>query len=151
MPRLKVFQAHIGFHDLIVAAASQAKALAAWGGKPTEFQYGFAKETKDAQAVEAALAQPGVVLKRPHGSKGIYKVEADAPKAPRLSKAQKTKQSKREAERKKKLAAAAQKAKVRQRAREKAERKAQLAEIAQQETTLRKRRKALEKKLKVSR
>src|ERR1700760_3172511 len=136
-PRLKVFQTHIGFHDLIVAAPSQAKALAAWGGKPNEFKYGFAKETKDSEAVKAATAQPGVVLKRPHGSKTAYKVEADAPKAPRLSKAQKAKQDKQEAARKKALAAAEHKAKARERARETAERKAQLAEIAEQEAALR--------------
>src|ERR1700749_1638914 len=116
-PRLKVFQTHIGFHDLIVAAPSQAKALAAWGGKPSEFKYGFAKETKDAGAVEAALAQPGVVLKRPHGSKASYKVEADAPRAPRLSKTQKAKRDSQEAARNKKRAEAERKAKARERAR----------------------------------
>ena len=56
MPRLKVFRAHQGFYDSIVAGTSQKKALEAWGAKPTLFSQGFAAETKDADAVEAALA-----------------------------------------------------------------------------------------------
>ena len=65
MPRpLKVYRAHLGFYDTIIAAPSQKAAVEAWGASPTEFSKGFAKVTKDAEAVETAIAQPGVVLRR---------------------------------------------------------------------------------------
>jgi hypothetical protein len=76
----KVFRAHLGFYDTIVAATSQKAALLAWGAGPSEFAHGFAHVTEDPQAVEAALKQPGVVLKRPYGSKGAFKFQPDVPK-----------------------------------------------------------------------
>ena len=68
MAKLKVYAARQGFHDTVVAAASQAKALAAWGTRQNLFGEGLAAVTDDPAAVEAALAQPGVVLRRPAGS-----------------------------------------------------------------------------------
>ncbi|HWA89334.1 MAG TPA: hypothetical protein VG889_04825 [Rhizomicrobium sp.] len=79
----KVFRAHLGFYDTIVATTSQKAALAAWGAAPAEFAQGFAKVTKDPEAVAAALKQPGVVLRRPYGSKGAFKLVPDAPRAPK--------------------------------------------------------------------
>jgi len=79
----KVFRAHLGFYDTIVAATSQKAALAAWGAAPAEFAHGFAKVTTDPKAVAAALRQPGVVLRRPYGSKGEFKLVPDIPTAPK--------------------------------------------------------------------
>src|SRR5262249_19435644 len=61
MPRaLKVYRAHLGFFDTVVAAYSQKEALVAWGGGPGEFRQGFATVTNDERAVTAALANPGI-------------------------------------------------------------------------------------------
>ena len=77
MPRkLKVFRAHFGFYDEIVAAPSQKSALQAWGARPVEFKQGFAAVTDDPALVAAALAQPGIVLKRQFGSKAAFKPDA---------------------------------------------------------------------------
>jgi hypothetical protein len=148
MPRLKVFRAHQGFYDSIVAVSSRPKALAAWGAKPTLFSQGFAAETKDADVVQAALAQPGVVLRRPFGARGEFKSEPDLPKAPKLSAKQKAaharalKAQEKEAARKEKAARAAEKRKER-------EAKAELEEIEREEAQLRARRQKLQKTFKL--
>lgn len=72
--RLKVFQTHIGFHDLVVAAPSMKAAAQAWGSSPRIFARGFAQIAQDADAVVSALAHPGTVLRRHHGQAGQYKV-----------------------------------------------------------------------------
>lgn len=74
--KLKVFQAHFGFYDTIVAAPSQAAALRAWGVHRNVFADGHAKLTTDEAAVAAATAQPEMVLKRPVGSDGPFEFEA---------------------------------------------------------------------------
>ena len=148
MPRLKVFRAHQGFYDSIVAVTSQKKALEAWGAKPTLFSQGFAAETKDADAVEAALAQPGVILRRPFGTRGAFKSEPDLPKAPKRTAKQKkahaqaVKQREAEAARKEKAARAAEKRKERAA-------KAELEEIEREEARLRERRQTLQRKFKL--
>lgn len=63
-PRLKVFVTSDGFNDYIVAVSSRAKALEAWGAHQDLFQTGGARETNDAEMVEAALADPGKVVRR---------------------------------------------------------------------------------------
>lgn len=83
--RLKVFRAHLGFFDAIVAAPSQKAALAAWGAPASEFRKGFAAVTDDPEAVQAALTQPGVVLRRPFGSKAAFSIEPVLPKIKRSS------------------------------------------------------------------
>lgn len=83
--RLRVFQAHLGFYDTVVAAPSRKAALEAWGAGAGEFAKGFAKVTQDPAAIDAAIKQPGTVLKRPYGSSGAYKAEADLPSMPKLS------------------------------------------------------------------
>src|SRR5437588_7395757 len=82
---LKIFQAHLGFYDTIVAAPSQKAALAAWGASRNEFAKGFAQVTTDPQAVNAALLHPGQVLRRPFGSKGAFKIDADRVAVPKSS------------------------------------------------------------------
>src|SRR5689334_17462813 len=97
MPRpLKVFQAHLGFYDTVVAAPSRAAALKAWGSRQNLFRDGSASETKDVQAVTAALAKPGVVLRRPAGSNAPFSENPGLPRIPNLPKKQVPKQSGRE-------------------------------------------------------
>ena len=87
MPRmLKVFQAHLGFYDTVVAAPSRAAALKAWGSRQDLFRDGSAKETQDAQAIEAARAKPGIVLRRVAGSKAPFSENPGLPSLPPLPK-----------------------------------------------------------------
>ena len=102
MPRpLKVYRAHLGFFDTVVAAHSQKDALAAWGGAPGEFRQGFASVTDDEKAVTAALATPGVALYRPFGSSGAFTADKSlkgaalpAAETPRASKPKKPRRQK---------------------------------------------------------
>lgn len=73
--KLKVFQAHFGFYDTVVAAPSQAAAMQAWGVRQNVFAHGQAKITTDEAAVKAATAHPEIVLKRPIGTDGPFEVE----------------------------------------------------------------------------
>lgn len=84
---LKVFRVHLGFFDTIVAAPSQKAAIAAWGGAGNEFAKGFASVTNDPKAVKAALAHPGVVLRRPFGSNEPFAAKPVIPKVRASSKA----------------------------------------------------------------
>ncbi len=86
-PRLKVFQAQLGFYDSVVAAPSQTAALRAWGIHQNLFATGDASVTTDPAAVTAALAHPEVPLRRAVGSGAPFEVEStslpavpDAPK-----------------------------------------------------------------------
>jgi len=96
----------MGFYDTVVAAPSQKAALEAWGAGKGEFAKGFAKVTNDPVAVESALANPGVVLRRPFGSSGPFKRHADPVRPPKVS----AKQNREAKERRKKAAMAARKA-----------------------------------------
>jgi len=85
--RLKVFQAPFGFYDTIVAVPSRAAALRAWETRQDLFAFGQAREIDDPAAVAAALAQPGVVLKRAVGSNEPFAVNATSlPKIPDMPK-----------------------------------------------------------------
>jgi len=93
MPRkLKTYQTSQGFYDLAVATPSMKAALEAWGSKQNLFHQGFAKETDDSEVVAAAMAKPGVVLRRPVGSDQPFREHADLPtiesldRSPRKSK-----------------------------------------------------------------
>jgi hypothetical protein len=144
MPRrLKVFETHIGFYEMVVAAPSMKAAAEAWGANPALFRQGFATETRDRKAARAALAQPGKVLKRPFGQKGDFKAEPDAPSAPKLG-----------AKKKKVLAqskqARARKEKEERRREMEADRDAarrQLASLEREEAELRERRRKLQRQL----
>jgi len=139
----KVFRAHLGFYDTIIAAPSQKAALAAWGASPAEFAHGFASVTEDPQAIEAALKQPGVVLKRPYGSRGAFKFVPDAPPAPKPT--PKRKRAVAAAERNRRAEAErAAKAEAKRRAQEA---KAELAQLAADEKALAARKRALRKQL----
>jgi colicin import membrane protein len=83
--KLKVYQTSIGFFDLAVAAPSMKAAAEAWGSDPDIFKRGFAKQTEDPKVVEATIAAPGVVLRRPVGSHGEFTEKTVLPKAPEES------------------------------------------------------------------
>jgi hypothetical protein len=81
--RLKVFQAQFGFHDTVLAVPSQAQALRVWGTRQNLFAEGQAKPAQDPDAIAAALAHPGVLLKRPAGSDAAFKADSAAlPRVP---------------------------------------------------------------------
>lgn len=79
--KLKTYTTSIGFFELAVAAPSMKAALEAWRSGRNLFHSGLARETDDRAAVAATTARPGVVLKRPIGSKGPFKEQADLPKS----------------------------------------------------------------------
>lgn len=91
MPRLKVFQAHLGFFDTVVAAPSKKAALEAWGSRQDLFRDGTAAIATDPKAVRAAVEKPGVVLKRLSGSKDDFVEQPDLPKTGPVSRAKPTK------------------------------------------------------------
>ena len=78
----KVFKTHIGFYDTIIAAPSQRSALAAWGSSQNLFKMGLAEVTQDPEAVAAAMAKPGMVLRRAAGSHDPY---TEHPRLPKLA------------------------------------------------------------------
>ena len=82
MPRkLKTFITNLGFFELAVAAPSMKAALAAWGLGRNAFQQDLARQTDDPKIVAATEASPGIVLRRPIGSNGPFKEDADLPDA----------------------------------------------------------------------
>ena|SRR5688572_11519852 len=135
MPRpLKIFRAHLGFYDSIVAAPSQKAALAAWGSKRDLFREGFATVSNDAEAVGEALKRPGVVLRRAYGSQDPFRED---PALPKLKGVKKTTRS-----------AAAERAKEEERKRQAEIAKASAKLRSQEQNAmekLRRRREALER------
>ena len=55
-------------------------AAEAWGSRTDDFRRGFAKQTDDPKIVAATMAKPGVVLRRPVGSKDTFTEHAKLPK-----------------------------------------------------------------------
>lgn len=82
--KLKVFATRIGFHDTVVAVPSQKAALAAWDVRDNLFAQGAAGLTDDPAAIEAALAKPGVVLRRAAGSHDPFSETPGAPAVPKI-------------------------------------------------------------------
>lgn len=70
--KLKTYQTSLGFFDQAIAAPSMKAALEAWGADSNLFHQGAAKQSDDPDVIAATLAKPGVVLKRPVGSKGPF-------------------------------------------------------------------------------
>jgi len=93
----KVYRAHLGFYDTVVAAQSQKSALAAWGSRQDLFHLGLAKPTTDSDAVKAAMAKPGVVLKRPVGSSIPFSENPPLPDFPGSGQTRRSSTSSREA------------------------------------------------------
>lgn len=80
-PKLKVFTAPIGFHDVYVAAPSRAAALRAWGSDHDLFARGIASEVTDPAVTQQPLAKPGVVFRHLRGTEAeqFAALPADAP------------------------------------------------------------------------
>jgi colicin import membrane protein len=80
MPRkLKVYQTSQGFYDLAIAAPSMKAALEAWGAAHNLFHQGFASESDNAETIDAAMAKPGLVLRRPVGTNKPFSVHSELP------------------------------------------------------------------------
>src|SRR6478735_935112 len=85
MPRkLKTYQTSQGFYDLAIAAPSMKAALEAWGASSNLFHQGFAKESEDGKVIAAAMAKPGIVLRRPVGSDAAFSEHSELPSAASL-------------------------------------------------------------------
>ena len=54
-------------------------ALEAWGASRNLFHQGFAKESEDNKVIAAAMAKPGIVLRRPVGSDAAFSEHSDLP------------------------------------------------------------------------
>jgi hypothetical protein len=78
--KLKTYVTSIGFFDLAIAAPSMKAALDAWGARQNLFHQGLAEEATDQASIEATLAKPGVVLRRPVGTKEPFQEHARLPK-----------------------------------------------------------------------
>jgi colicin import membrane protein len=77
--KLKTFETSLGFFDLAIAAPSMKAALEAWGADSNLFHQGVARESTNPDVIAATLAKPGVILKRPVGSSGPFREEAELP------------------------------------------------------------------------
>ena len=77
--KLKTYQTSLGFFDLAIAAPSMKAALEAWGADSNLFHQGAATECHDPDVVAAIMAKPGVVLRRPVGSDGLFGEHAELP------------------------------------------------------------------------
>ena len=77
--KLKTYQTSLGFFDLAIAAPSMKAALEAWGADSNLFHQGAAKESEDPDVIAATMAAPGIVLRRPVGSSGTFKENAELP------------------------------------------------------------------------
>jgi colicin import membrane protein len=85
MPRkLKTYQTSQGFYDLAIAAPSMKAALEAWGASSNLFHQGFAKESEDSKVIAAAMAKPGIVMRRPVGSDTAFSEHSELPSAASL-------------------------------------------------------------------
>src|SRR4029077_17692703 len=77
--KLKTYETSLGFFDLAIAAPSMKAALEAWGADSNLFHQCAAKQSEDPDVIAATMAAPGVVLKRPVGSSGPFKEQAELP------------------------------------------------------------------------
>ena len=77
--KLKTYQTSLGFFDMAIAVPSMKAALEAWGSKSNLFHQGVAGEVDDPDVIAATLSKPGVILRRPVGSDGPFKEDADLP------------------------------------------------------------------------
>src|ERR1700709_2367065 len=78
--KLKTYQTSLGFFDQAIAAPSMKAASEAWGADSNLFHQGAAKESTNPDVIAATMAKPGVVLKRPVGSDGVFGEHPALPK-----------------------------------------------------------------------
>ena len=79
--KLKTYQTSQGFFDLAIAAPSMKAALTAWGANSNLFHQGFATEANDPKVIAAAMGKPGIVLRRPVGTKEPFSEHAHLPRS----------------------------------------------------------------------
>lgn len=79
MARLKVFAWSNGLKTYAVATTSRPKALEAWGINQDMFREGLAHEADDPVLIEAAMAQPGVVVEQAAGGGAAKAIAAARP------------------------------------------------------------------------
>ena len=77
--KLKTYETSLGFFDLAIAAPSMKAALEAWGADSNLFHQGAARQSENPDVIAATMEMPGVVLKRPVGSNGPFKEQAELP------------------------------------------------------------------------
>lgn len=77
--KLKTYQTSLGFFDQAIATPSMKAALEAWGADSNLFHQGVARESDDPDVIAAAMAKPGVVLKRPVGTDEPFGEHANLP------------------------------------------------------------------------
>jgi hypothetical protein len=77
--KLKVFQTRVGFHDVVVASASRAAALRAFGTRRDLFAQGLASVVDEPKIIEIALAHPERPLRRPAGSSQPFAIDPARP------------------------------------------------------------------------
>jgi hypothetical protein len=77
--KLKAYQTSLSFFNLAIAAPSMKAALETWGADSNLFHQGAAKQSDDPDVVAATMAKPGVVLRRPVGSRGSFGEDAELP------------------------------------------------------------------------
>jgi colicin import membrane protein len=78
--KLKTYVTSAGFFDLAVAAPSMKAALEAWGTRSDLFHQGFASVSDDPAIVAATMARPGLVLRRPVGTRDAFSEQAELPR-----------------------------------------------------------------------
>lgn len=78
--KLKVFQARIGFYDIVVTTGSKAAALRAWGTRQDLFAQGVAEIVTDPAIISAATEHPDTPLRRPVGSDLPFSTEVARPR-----------------------------------------------------------------------
>src|SRR5690349_7658493 len=77
--KLKTYQTSLGFFDQAIAAPSMKAALEAWGADSNLFHQSAAKESDDPDVIAAAMAKPGVVLRRPVGTDRPFSEHVELP------------------------------------------------------------------------
>jgi hypothetical protein len=70
--KLKTYQTSLGFFDQAIAAPLDEGCAGAWGADSNLLHQGAAKQSDDPDVIAATMAKPGLVLKRPVGSKGPF-------------------------------------------------------------------------------
>jgi colicin import membrane protein len=78
--KLKTYQTSLGFYDMAIAAPSMKAALEAWGAKSNLFHQGIARESHDPEVIAAAMSKPGVIVRRPVGSRAPFGQRTELPK-----------------------------------------------------------------------
>ncbi|WP_346657115.1 cell envelope biogenesis protein TolA [Bradyrhizobium sp. BRP56] len=77
--KLKAYQTSLGLFGLAIAAPSMNTGSESLGADSNLFHQGAAKKSEDPDVIAATTVAPGVALKRPVGSSGKFKENAELP------------------------------------------------------------------------